>query len=101
FDLLHAPFRSLETERAPQLLRLAAAEAGGDHRHAQQLLLEQRDAERAREDRLERGMRIYHRLAAGAAIQVRMDHLPDDRTGPDDRHFDDDVVKGGWAEARQ
>ena len=45
------------------------------------------------EDRLERRVRIAHRLAAGAAIQIGMHHLPDDRPGPDDRHLHDEVVE--------
>ena len=44
---------ALEAEGAAQLLGLAAGEAGGDHRHAQELLLEERHAERALQDRLE------------------------------------------------
>ena len=65
FDLLHPLLGSLEADRAAQLLGLAAGESGGDHRHAQQLFLKQRHAERARENRLERRMRMYvHRLAS-------------------------------------
>ena len=67
-DLLHA-LRSLEAHRAPQLLGLAAGEAGRDHRHPQQLLLEQRHAERALQDRLERRMRIHDRLAPAARFR--------------------------------
>ena len=58
FDLLHALLGSLEAERAAQLLGLAAGKSGRHHRHPQQLLLEERHAERARQDRLERRMRI-------------------------------------------
>ena len=79
FDLLHPLLGSLEPERAAQLLRLAAAEARRDHRHPQQLLLEERHAERPREDRLERRMRIRHRLLPLPPLQVGMDHLADDR----------------------
>ena len=93
FDLLHPLLGSLEAHRAPQLLGLAAGEAGGHHRHPQQLLLKQRHAERAREDRLERRMRVAHRLAPRAPVQIRMHHLPDDRPGPDDRHLHDEVVE--------
>ena len=56
-DLLHPPFGSLEAHRAPQLFGLPAGESGRHHRDAQQLLLKQRHAERARENRLERRMR--------------------------------------------
>ena len=56
-EALHLVLRALEAHRAAQLLGLAAGEARGRHRDAQQLLLEERHAERAREDRLERRMR--------------------------------------------
>ena len=52
-DMFHPPLGSLEPERAPQILRLSAGEAGRDHRHAQQLFLKERHAERAREHRFE------------------------------------------------
>ena len=44
FDPSHLFFESPEPERAAQLLGLAAGEVGHDHRHPQQLFLEQRDA---------------------------------------------------------
>ena len=99
-DLLHPPLGPLEAERAPQLLGLPAGEPGGHHRHPQQLLLKQRHAERPRQDRLERGMRVAHRLAPGAAVQIRMHHLPDDRPRPDDRHLHDEVVEAGFGLSR-
>ncbi len=86
-DLLHPLLGALEAHRAAQLLGLAAGEAGGHHRHAQQLLLEERHAERAREHRLERRMQRHDRLPPGAAIQIRMHHVADDRPGTDDRHL--------------
>src|SRR4030095_6776071 len=46
-DLGHEALAPLEAERAPQLLGLRRREAGRHHRHPQQLLLEQRHAERA------------------------------------------------------
>ena len=100
-NLLHPFLGSLEAHRAPQIFGLPAGEAGGHHRQAQQLLLKERDAERALEDRLERGMRILHRFAPGAAIEVGMHHLSDDWTRPDDGHFDDKVVEGRGLQARQ
>ena len=57
-DGAHALDRALEAHRAAQLLGLAAGEAGRHHRHAHQLLLKQRHAERALEDRLQRRVRI-------------------------------------------
>ena len=67
FDFAHALFRALEAHGAAQLLGLAAGEAGRDHGHAQQLLLEQRHAQRALQHRLERGMQAIRRLRAPAA----------------------------------
>ena len=60
-----------------------------------------RHTERALQDRLQIGMRIGHRLAAVAAVEVRMHHLPDDRSRPDDRHLDDEVVEVVRLHARQ
>ena len=47
-NLLHAPLRSLESERAAQFFGLTAGKPGRDHRDAQQLLLKKRHAERPR-----------------------------------------------------
>ena len=101
FDLLHALLGSLEAERAPQLLGFSAGEARRHHRHAQQLLLEQRHAERPRQDRLERRMRVLTGSTPLPPLQVRMHHLPDDRAGPDDRDLDDDVVEPLRTQPRQ
>ncbi len=46
-------------------------------------------------------MRVGHRFAPRAPVQVRVHHLPDDRPGPDDRDLHDDVVEGRRLEARQ
>ena len=62
FDLLHALLGALEAHRAAQVFGLAAGEAGHHHRHAQQLFLEQRHAERALQHRLEQRMVVDHRL---------------------------------------
>jgi hypothetical protein len=100
-DRRHALLRALEAHRATELLGLAAGEARGDHRDTQQLLLEERHAERAREDRLERRMRIGDRRSSGATREIRMHHLSDDRTGPDDRDLDDEVVEMVGLHARE
>jgi hypothetical protein len=86
---------------APQVFGLAARESRRDHRNPQQLLLEQRDAERPFQHRLERRMRIDDRLAAGAPIQIRMHHLPDDRPRADDRNLHDKVVETRRLQPRQ
>ena len=36
---------------------------------------------------------VFHRLLAVASPQVRVDHVPLDRTRADDRHLDDQVVE--------
>jgi len=100
-DLLHPLHRALEPHRPPQLLGLAAGEVRGHHGDAQQLLLEERHAERALEDRLERRMRITHRLLSLPPPQVGVHHLPDDRPGPDDRDLDDEIVEALGLHARQ
>ena len=66
---------------------------GRDHGDAQQLLLKQRHAERALEDRLEAGMRILDRRFSLPPVEERFDHAADDRAGTDDRHLHDDVVE--------
>ena len=53
------------------------------------------------EDRLQRRVRVGDGLAAGAAVEVRVDHLPHDRAGPDDRDLDHEVVEDLGLEARQ
>ena len=46
-------------------------------------------------------MRVADLFAPGPAIQIGMDHLPHDRSGPDDCHLHDDVVERLRLEARQ
>jgi hypothetical protein len=46
-------------------------------------------------------MCIRDRLAPGAAVQVRMHHLADNRAGPDDRDLHDDVVEADGPEPRE
>ena len=100
-DLLHALLGALEPHRPAQLFGLAAGEPGRHHRHAQQLFLEERHPQRPRQDGLERRMRIHDVLHALPPLQIGMHHLPDDRTGPDDRDFDDDVVEALGPQPRQ
>ncbi len=100
-DLGHAPLAALEAEGAPQLLRLGAGEAGRHHRHAEELLLEERHAQRAREDRLQARMRVRHRLPAAPAADVGMHHVADDRARPDDGHLHHEVVEPLGMDARQ
>ena len=89
----HACLAALEPERAPQLLRLRAGESCRDHRHAKQLFLKERHAERALQDRLQARMRIAHRLAAAPPTDVGMHHVTDDRSRSDDRHLHHEVIE--------
>ena len=101
FDRLHALRRALEAHRAPQLLGLAAGEAGRGHRDAQELLLEERDAEGAFQDRLEAGVEVGHRLASPPALEERVHHAAGDRSRADDGDLDDEIVEAGRRVARQ
>src|SRR5437899_8077134 len=99
--LRHPALTALEAEGAAQLLRLAAGEARGHHRDAQQLLLEERHAERARQDRLEARVRVRDRLAAAPAADVGMHHVADDRARADDGDLHHEVVETLGMDARQ
>ena len=46
-------------------------------------------------------MRVLDRLAARAPIEIRMHHLPDDRSRPDDRDLHDEVVEMSRLHPRQ
>ena len=46
-------------------------------------------------------MQRNHRLSPGAAIEIRVHHVADDRTGADDRHFHDEVVEVRRLQPRQ
>ena len=66
-DRFHAFARTFVPHRAAQAIGLAGREPGRFDRHAHALLLKERHAQRALQDRLELGMRIDHRLASGPA----------------------------------
>ena len=93
FDFFHARFRTFEAERTPQFFGFATAKARADHRHLEQLFLKERHPQRALQHEFKRRMRIFDRLASQPAIQVRMDHIADNRTGPNDRNLHDNVIK--------
>src|SRR5580658_10778559 len=69
FDPFHSRFRTFEAHRAAQLLRFAAGKVGGDHGHAQQLLLKQRHAQRSAEHGFKRWMWIRDRLSALPSLE--------------------------------
>ena len=75
-----------------QLVGLAGRETGGHDRQPHGLFLKQRHAERPLEHGPDGVVGICDRLAARAATQVGMDHLSLNGAGPNDRHFDHQVV---------
>ncbi len=85
---------------AAQAIRLAAGEASADHGDLHRLLLEERHAQRALQHLFE-ARRIIVLLQPHAAAQIGMHHVALDRTGPDDRHFDDEVEERPGLEAWQ
>ena len=98
---MHPLHGALESHRPAQFLGLTAGEVRRDHSDAQQLLLKERDAEGALEDRLQTGMRILDRHFSLPSIEERPDHAADDRSGTDDGHLHDDVVERLRRIARQ
>jgi len=91
--LLHLLARAPGAHRPPEAVRFGRAEArhvDGDLHH---LLLVQDHAEGVVEDRLEAGMEVGHALQALLAAQVRVDRVPLDGAGADDRDLHDQVVE--------
>ena len=86
---------------AAELVGLAGREAGAFDRDLHRLFLKQRHAERLAEHLLKLGRGIVDRLLAFAPAQIGMHHVALDRTGPDDRHLDDEIVEGARLEPRQ
>ena len=91
----------LKPKARRKLLRLAAGEPRGGHGHPEQLLLEERHAERAREDGLEGGMRHRHLLPPRAAPEIGMHHVAHDGAGADDGHLHHEIVEALGAQARE
>jgi hypothetical protein len=81
------------SHRAPQLVGLTGTEAAERHGDCHRLLLEDRHAIGATQNRLEHGMRIMHGLSAATSLGIWMDETRLDRTGPDQRDLHDDVVE--------
>ena len=65
------------------------------------LLLKERHAQRALQDRLQRGMRIRDLLFLLTPPHVGMHHLADDGPGPDDGDLHDEIVEPLGIVARQ
>ncbi|KWV86540.1 hypothetical protein PFLmoz3_03973 [Pseudomonas fluorescens] len=78
---------------AAQLVGLARAVVGGDHRDLHHLFLEQRDAQGA----LQHGLQLRRRIGGGLFIvpppQVRMHHAALDRPGAHNGDLDHQVIK--------
>src|SRR5205807_1805827 len=90
-QLLHVCRAARAAHRTAQHVRGRRREPRGGDRDAEDLLLEEDDTERLFEDRLEQRMRVLDRLAALPPSDVRVDHVPLQGAGPDDRDLDDDV----------
>src|ERR1035437_2491217 len=100
-DIAHAHLAALEAEGAAQFLGFATTEAGGNHRHAQELLLKERHPQRAFQYWLQRGMRIDNGLPSLPASQKRVNHLADDGPRTDDCDLYHNVVEARGMQARQ
>ena len=101
FQLLHAGQGAAIADGAAQLFGFTAREAGHDHRHADQLLLKQRNAQGAPEHQLQQRMVVGDRLESLAALHVGIHHVTDDGAGADDGYLHHEVVKAGGMIARQ
>src|SRR2546430_16304134 len=78
---------------APKAVRASRLHAGDVHRDLDDLLLVEDHAKRVLEDRLEERVRVRDLLASLLAADVRMHGVALDRSWPDDRHLDDEVVE--------
>ena len=86
---------------AAKLVGLAGRKAGRLDRQPHRLLLEQGHAERLFQHAADRLIGKLDRLLAVAAAEIRMDHVPLDRAGADDGHFNHQVVKALGLQPRQ
>src|ERR1051325_2599457 len=93
----------MKAERAPQFLSLAARKVCHHHRDLEHLFLEERNAERPLQDGFQSlfiSIITYFFLALPAR-EVRMHEMSLNWAGPDDRDFNDDVIKASRLHARQ
>ena len=93
--------RAPRAHRPPEAVALRRGEAGDLDGDAHDLLLVQDHAHRILEHGLERGVQVGHRLEALAAAQERVDGVALDRSGPDDRDLDDEVVEAPGLRLRE
>ena len=93
FEPLHPLSRTLESHRPAQFFGLASAEARHRHGDAQELFLEEGNPECSFENRFEGGVGVGDRFASGPPVQVGVNHLSDNGTGPDDRNLHHEIVE--------
>ena len=98
-DLGHALAAALVPHRLAQEIRLARCEARRRDGDLHPLFLEERHAEGALEDRLERGMRVGDGFESRFAAQVGVDHVALDGAGADECDLDDEIVEAARLEA--
>jgi hypothetical protein len=84
-----------------KLIRLPGREARAFDRDAHGLFLKQRYPQRLAEHALKLGFGIDGLLLSLAPPQIGMHHIALDRPWPDDRHLNDEIVKGARLDARQ
>ena len=100
-ELLHLARRPPCAHRPTKPVRIGRREPGHRDRHLHDLFLVQDHAEGLGQDRLQAGMEVGHRFEALLAAQVWMDGVALDRSGPNDRHFNDEIVQARRPRFRQ
>ncbi len=93
--------RSFRPHRPPQLVGLGRREAGDIDRHLHELFLKNRYTEGLRQAAAQQRMRIGDLLGAVTAADVGMDRAALDRTRPNQRDLDHEIVETTWAQPRQ
>ena len=97
----HPLGRPLGPHRPAQLVGLGGGEAGAVDRELHELLLKQRDAERFSQRGLHRWMVVGDGSLAVAALDVGVHRSALNRSRPDQRHLDDQVVEHPGLQPRQ
>ncbi len=93
-DGSHAFVGSFEGHRFAELIGFHSGEVGDDHGHAEDLFLEEGDAEGALENGLEGGVDVFDFFPSGPSVEVGVDEVAHDGAGADDGDLDRDIVKG-------
>ena len=100
FERRHLDPVEVACHRPAEAIRATWRHARDIHRDLDDLLLVEDHPERVLEDRLEQRVRVGDDLTTLLATDVGMDRVALDRSGPDDRHLDDQVVErlrpGAW-----